>query len=321
MFCFFVYKLVQDVARFVHHIPFAQALHDAATLNSKMKLEVLVVLWCCVCVRTFAHHHHGVAHTLNQAFALQLCHPEFSHNIVVCLGLEEPRTHQASDVAETFRRLVFDITELECSALVNNVVADGAAQAVARELGFEEQVCLMHSVDKVPRYALGLLKGKSPDRQFTPASNLIKKIREVAKALTNSDKGRKALKAACNALSMPHLRFRLDKNETRIASVHGLLLSYIRLHKPLMWLSRGSTWARYDLSGRPVWYNDGVQSEEFQSILEIESILNSCKVITTVHNHGTIAERVRRWILRSGTFSLSPSHPSLVLVFTCFGDR
>ena len=69
---------------------------------------------------------------------------------------------------------------------------------------------------------------------------------------------------------VPLIRMQVDYNTTRIAAVHGLLLSEIRLHRALQ---------AYELKYKPGWQ---FKPTDWATTIEFEGVLNATRITSTL---------------------------------------
>ena len=91
----------------------------------------------------------------HQAFGLQFVDPRWNQNFVICLGLTPLKDGTAPAVADLLRRELKDTYKYDPAKVIAASMQDAAAVAVAKELGMETEICLMHSADKVGASAIG----------------------------------------------------------------------------------------------------------------------------------------------------------------------
>ena len=113
-------------------------------------------------------HDGGTLDMKHQAFGLQFVDPRWNQNFVICLGLTPLKDGTAPAVADLLRRELKDTYKYDPAKIIAASMQDGAAVAVAKELGVETEICLMHSADKVGASAIGdLVRSKTKFRSMS----------------------------------------------------------------------------------------------------------------------------------------------------------
>lgn len=190
--------------------PFAQGLHDGGTLASKRKY---------------------------QALALQFVAPNWDANLVITIGLIRSLHNKDKDVSEIWQDTMKARTGYTLDEIVARMRSDRAAKGVAGELDFEEEeVCEMHDTDKLGKVATGALVRSKNKVVVNPFPEGVAFVGRAHKLGTYFGYGNRQnnLETICKNLGdVPIIRISVDYNTTRIAAVHGLLLSEIRLHRAL----------------------------------------------------------------------------------------
>ena len=226
---------------------FAQAMHDGGTLASKRKY---------------------------QALAVQFVAPEWKGNLVVTIGLLRMLHNADADVANLWKETMRERTGFEYDEIIARMRSDRAAKGVSGQLGMEgEEVCEMHDSDKLGRAAVGSLvrtKNKKAINPFEAGVSFVSRAHKLGTYFGYSDRYEK-LAVICTSLGdVAKIKIAVDYNTTRISSVHGLLLSEIRLNRALR---------AYDLQHKPGWeFAEG----DWATATEFEAVLNATRVTATL---------------------------------------
>ena len=226
---------------------FAQGLHDGGTLDSHKKY---------------------------QALALQFIAPDWKKNLVVTIGLKKSSRNHDADVATIWKDMVPERCGLQFVEIVGRMRSDRAAKGVAGELQMEEEeVCEMHDTDKLGRAATGGLvrtKNKFAVNPFPEGVALVLRAHKLGAYFGYSTR-MEQLHAVGKILGeVPEITIKVDYNTTRIAAVHGLLYSEMRLNRGLR---------QYELQFNPGWAFKG---EDWQNACEFEGVLDCTKVTSTL---------------------------------------
>jgi len=226
---------------------FAQALHDGGTLQNKKKF---------------------------QALALQFIAPGWKKNIVLTIGLIKSLRNKDQDVADLWRSTMTKRTGFDYDTIVTRMRADRAAKGVAGALGMdEEEVCEMHDTDKLGRSGLGGLvrtKNKVEINPFPEGVALVKKAHGVGAYFGYSTRRFDLSEVGKGLGNCPDITIKVDYNTTRIAAVHGLLHSELRLNRALK---------AYALKYTPGW---ALSSEDWRVAADFEAVLNCTRVTSTL---------------------------------------
>ena len=145
-------------------------------------------------------------------------------------------------------------------------IQDFADLAVARELGFEEEGCQMHSGDKVGSWAIGKLtksKNKVPVEPFPDGVALMSDLGEFAKHYSYGTRLAE-LHNCCDVVDSPKLKITIDHNTTRVNSKGRLLLPMMRMNKGLK-LHRDQN---KDIKALQITDEKFVQGAEFEAVLD-----------------------------------------------------
>ena len=224
---------------------FGQILHDGGTLDNHIK---------------------------HQAFGLQFVDPRWNQNFVICLGLTPLKDGTAPAVADLLRRELKDTYKYDPAKIIAASMQDGAAVAVAKELGVETEICLMHSADKVGASAIGDLvrsKNKIPINEFPEGQAVMDNVGKMATYFNKTETRMSELCKLAGAGDV--IRLRTDKNGTRIAARWNLLYSALRDMIPIKQYAAGH-------EGEIEWCST---AEAWRDIMELEAVLVISKVLTT----------------------------------------
>ena len=228
---------------------YAQGLHDGGTLVSKRKY---------------------------QALALQFVAPEWRQNLVVTVGLKRSLHNKDADVATIWKDTLLERTGFECNEIIARMRSDRAARGVAAALDMEEvEVCEMHDTDKLGRAATGALvrtKNKVPVNPFQAGVDLVLRAHKMGTHFGYSNR-QNELETVCKELGdVPVVSIQVDYNTTRVAAVHGLLFSEIRLNRGLK---------AYEIKHKPGWEFNKV-GDDWAKIRDFEGVLNTTRTTSTL---------------------------------------
>jgi len=226
--------------------PFAQGVHDGGTLVSKRKY---------------------------QAFGIQFIDPKWRRNLVVCIGFERCADGRDVAVAEKFRETLLTNSGHRFDDIVCTVIQDRAAKGVSGHLGLDEEVCGMHDGDKIGQSALGGLvrsKNKTPVNPFPEGQAIMKKAHTLGTHFSYSNRHSILMSFRLQVKDQPELRIKVDLNTTRVAAQHSLLHSELLLNRLLrLYMSVHSDAPQ-------------ITDSEWDSVAEIEGVLNISKDLTTL---------------------------------------
>ena len=218
--------------------PFCQVQHDGTTL---------------------ADHHKRLA------VGVQFVDPISYQNHVVCLGLVPLKNNSGVTGAATLEGVVTRTMGYSSEVLIHSVISDLAAVSVAKEMDQEADECEMHQSDKIGKSAIGDLvrtRKKIPINPFPEGQSLKNKCHKMATYFSYSTRHSELMNLQESTPGgFATIRIKVDLNETRVSAVYFLLLSEIRLNKPLQ---------AYAAMNEVTWK---LTLEEWQSVAEIESIL------------------------------------------------
>lgn len=123
-----------------------------------------------------------------------------------------------------------------------SIISDAAAKGVAAEFEQDEEVCEMHQGDKIGRSAVGTLvrsKNKVQINPFKEGKMLLAKVHNLGVHFQYGDRFPRMIELYGNVEGpdkrklVPNCTIKMDYNKTRVNSSHGLILSVLRLHRPL----------------------------------------------------------------------------------------
>ena len=180
---------------------FAQMVHDGGTLRNHWK---------------------------HQALGIQLVDPLWQANLVICLGLVPCLDGTAPAVADILRDVMHS-HDLDFGTVIASSMQDGAAVAVASELGMEKESCLMHSADKLGAAGIGDLvrsKNKVEINPFSEGQAVMSTATGIATYFNYSSRFEQLVAVAGSVCTV--IRLRKDLNGTRIAAKWNLLYSLLR---------------------------------------------------------------------------------------------
>jgi hypothetical protein len=256
--------------------PFAQAQHDGVTLADGDKYQAL-----------------GVQFIFDQT------------NWNICFGFVACSGGSAPKVAKLFKSVAEGRHLLV--RYINDIISDFAALAVARELGKEKNGCGMHGDDKICRWAMGLLEkldGTGTDTAVDPfkeAVAVIDAVRDYAKFFSYGSRIDE-LHKTCAVVGCAQIKFKIDLNITRIASVRYLLVSVLRQAPGLIAFSRG----RAEKAAQ-------VAAECYQEAADLEAVANIVGKVTTLKQSEAALTGSFKPVLRSYLDSALSKDPVKVL--------
>jgi hypothetical protein len=202
-FCYSLLK--RETAEFHRGNPFVQGQHDGAHLSD-------------------AKHY--------QAAAEQFVHPgkdgRKPRNITACIAFRHLRSGTAQAVGDFLKSAVRDQGGLMTWWL--DMVQDGAALATAGYLDFVEVLCEMHNLDKVPRWAVGLLKKKKSKKPLDPFDEGEAIVLIFLAIKTHFSYERISdLWTACKEAGCANVKFDGRIDSTRVAGIRDVLLPALRM--------------------------------------------------------------------------------------------
>ena len=226
--------------------PFAECVHDAGTLANKHKYQITALQW--------------VDH-------------EWGHNVVVGVGMQHIANGFDTTLRDTNDQSILNMSGHTRAEVVGSMRSDRAALSVARLCELEDEACEMHDGDKVGSAATGKLVRRKNNRVVNPfneGAEVVKRAHAAAVFFAYSDRWGELCKLSeATTGQQVKMRLKVDKNTTRIASVHGLLHSLLRNFKPL---------TLYEQTKSPTWKLHG----DWDTIAEFESVLHVTKMATSL---------------------------------------
>ena len=226
---------------------FAQAIHDGGTLTNKKKY---------------------------QAFGCQFMDPLWDRNFVVALGFVSLPDSSTETVANAFSKTFEERYSFNFGKVFGSAVQDRAALSVSDALGMDEKhACMMHDGDKIGKSAYGGLERtrmKVAVNPFKQGTEIVKSMHDMGKYFSYSQRLKELHKLSdtmSNCENQAKLSIQLDLNTTRVASVHSLVLSEIRMMFALI---------AYDAVHSMLWNID------WPAVLEFEAVLNVSRITTTL---------------------------------------
>ena len=253
---------VKEMVVFTEGNPFAQCIHDCATLVNKHK---------CL------------------ALGMQFTHCTTFKNFALCLGMKPVTSGTNVAMAAHITSSIADLLGYDKELghklykdLFCSVISDLAAIGTAEELSEVEgdgYGCSMHQGDKIGRSAVGDLtrsKGKKVVNPFPEGQRLMLRCHNMAKFFSYSNRlleMRQLYAATHIGESVAGIKLQLDLNTTRVAARYGLLTSVIRLNKGL---------SLYGKVHNKDWQLD---DQEWESVVEFHAILGIGKWFTTFVQH------------------------------------
>ena len=234
---------------------FAQAIHDGGTLTNKKKY---------------------------QAFGCQFMDPQWDRNFVIALGFVNLPDSITDTVASAFSDTFQDRYEFDFNKIFGSSVQDRAALSVSDALGFEEKfACMMHDGDKIGKSAYGGLertKKKVAVNPFKEGTDLVAAMHNMGKYFSYSQRLKELHKLSD---TMPYagkqakICIQLDLNTTRVASVHSLLQSEIRMMAALN---------AYEHVHSMSWNINWAAALEFEAVLNVSRITTTLAQYEHLHN-------------------------------------
>ena len=226
---------------------FAQGLHDGGTLVSKRKY---------------------------QALALQFIAPDWKKNLVVTIGLKKSSKNTDADVATCGRR-----SWMSAAGGWSTRTSWGACGATGRQRAW--LVCWRwrrrRCVRCTTRRSWGVgnrgarAHQQQSRRQPLPAGRRPRAARAQARrVLRVLDQAGELERSGEDLGNVPDIKIQVDYNTTRIAAVHGLLHSELRLNRALR---------AYEVQFNPGW---AFKADDWQAVAEFEGVLNCTKVTSTL---------------------------------------
>ena len=153
----------------------------------------------------------------------------------IALAVKRCESGKDKFLAQMIGNEIKNLTTFTFEELAGSAIQDGGALGVARELGVEDLVCLMHDNNKLGESGVGSLvrtKKKKAVNPFPAGQALIAKFRTLAKHFSYADR-LGALYKICDIVGAAKICPKLDKCTTRVMAIWRLLWSMIRLWKAL----------------------------------------------------------------------------------------
>ena len=138
-------------------------------------------------------------------------------------------------MAKLFEKLIKGTTGYDSYTICNSTIQDVAARGVGPEMDLAGADCTMHQGDKPGRSAIGLLvrsRKKTPVNPFDAGVSLYDKAHKMAAHFSYGSR-RNTLHDIAKSIDGPEIRLQLDLSTTRIASIHMLFFSELRMNKSL----------------------------------------------------------------------------------------
>jgi hypothetical protein len=234
--------------------------------------------YACAKGNTFAQGPHGAGTLVSkrkyQALALQFIAPDWLKNLVVTIAVVKSSKNTNADVAKIWKAKMPERCGLEYECVVGRMRSDRAAKGVAGELDMEEEeVCEMHDTDKLGQSACGGLvrtRKKVAVNPFKEGVDLVQKAHKLGAYFGYGSRAEQLTEIGKTVGGVPDIKIQVDYNTTRIAAVHGLLYSELRLNRGLR---------MYELQLNPGW---GFKDEDWQGVAEFEAVLECTRVTSTL---------------------------------------
>ena len=226
---------------------FSQAIHDGGTLTNKKKY---------------------------QALGCQFMDPNWDRNFVVAIAFVCLPDSTIETVANAFSATFQERFDYDFNNIFGSSVQDRAALSVSDALGMDEKhACMMHDADKIGKSAYGGLertRNKVSVNPFKQGAALVDTMHKMGKYFSYNTRlnDLHALSDTMpNAENQAKLCIQLDLNTTRVASVHSLLLSEVRMMYALN---------AFDIVHDMKW------NVNWPAVLEFEAVLNVSRITTTL---------------------------------------
>ena len=232
--------------------PCAQAIHDGATLENKKKY---------------------------QAFGVQFIDPRWLCNLVICVGFVLVLNSDDITVSAAFDSTLRERTAYSLLALCGLMVSDRAALGVARVAGVDEiEGCDMHDGDKVGSAATGKLTRSANGavvNEFALGRGVMSRAHKMGVHFSYGKRPQVLSAIAKELSSVPDVKLKVDNNTTRVASEHGLLLSVLRMNRPLK---------MYKFRNPSAFV---IEDGDWTAWAEFEAVLHISQVLTTLAQYET----------------------------------
>ena len=182
------------------------------------------------------------------------------------------------DIADLWTSVMTQRAGLTFEQVVGRMRSDRAAKGVAGALDMdEEEVCEMHDTDKLGKSALGGLvrtKMKVEINPFLAGTTLVQRAHKLGTHFGYGNRHEDLMAVGKDLGDCPTIKIKVDYNTTRIAAVHGLLYSELRLCRALK---------AYDLKYSPGWtFGSGTNTNDWQVAAEFEAVLNCTRITSTL---------------------------------------
>ena len=240
-------RSVQDQLLYSEGNPFAQMIHDAATLKNKHK-----------------------CHAIGMEFID--CY-EFK-NHAVCLGMTPLESGWDCVGALSIAAVTMKVIGMKPEEVFAATMSDLAVKGVAQEFGHVGEECDMHQGDKIGRSAVGDLvrsSNKIVVNPFNEGQALMDKCHKMGVHFAYSNRLSK-LHTFSDQVDggFARIKLKMDYNTTRVAARHSLLLSEIRLNKGLKMYAVANPSEKWKLTAAQ-W--EGMA--QFEGTLRISSIFTT----------------------------------------------
>jgi len=187
--------------------PVAQGLHDCATLANK--------------------HKHMVVGVGSVSTGLK-------NNVAICLAMVPIIDGYDITGANILRDTISKYTDKSYENICHGTISDAAA-GIARFFGHDQDICGMHSSDKIPRSAIGDLtcsKNKEVINPFPTGQVLHNKAHPVGVNFSYEKREIK-LHQLGETVEMAPIKIQMEHNGTRARAYHMLLISLLQVNHGL----------------------------------------------------------------------------------------
>jgi hypothetical protein len=178
---------------------------------------------------------------------------------------------------EKLKEVIVKMTGLEYIKVIGTTISDGAALGVAAHFNHWKDLCQMHAGDKICRAAIGELTRSRNGQVLNPfpeGQALVKLVESIGKFLYYN---RPAHLHVCWALangarkgSCPEITVKHNLNKTRVAAMHKLFISIVRLYHGI---------EAFQFHHEPPWTLSGI---DWESIVEVLAVFDVCAKLTTL---------------------------------------
>ena len=237
--------------------PFSQFIHDGVTMANHEKYQALGIQFIVA---------------LNGVL-LQM---------VLCIGFIRSKANKDSDLCASFGSIFLERTHYTIAQIVNKVTSDAAAVGLAKYFNLPGDKCLMHTGNKLGEAGMGDLvrssgvsgDGKTAEeRQVNPfpEGQALKRVAQNAAKHFRNDKNRQKMNGIATLIQMTHvILLALNFNTTRVAAVHLLIFSVLRMHPVLVVYAR--TYPR----------TISISDEQWLALAQTDAILSVLSKLTTL---------------------------------------